>query len=233
MSVVYLMCGGGWLGSPTPKPLQDFGSGRPLLVDHYHQTEASFDRVVCMVERSHLAAFERVREEYSLEKISMTQTADHSSTADKFSTILEQAVDTSLLVSYPDIFAPPKFWGALPESRGHVGGLSVMKTPITSRFPRVYGEMFSSSVKGVSDYRSPRPANPHFIFAGLMLVDVDPTRELWLEYAANQTIGSLEVGFLDYAANHGALSAEAYYGDWFHIDSHRDYRLMSAVLVDV
>ncbi len=227
MTSLYLFCGGeSYSGSGQSKPLDKIGGSMPLVSCHYEHVKAHFQKIVYLVEVHEIDLYKRFLPTRSSTQVKLIPVPQGSTTLDKLIISADFMDEKKASVSYPDIFSSDIFWQGFDFE-----SFRLLQVPVKSRFPRVYTDNFSDQVRGVSDYQSRVPANPHFIFGGKFDFNVENLRHMLRSYdvgASNKKRG-LEVGFFDFIAQHESMQVKTIYDPWFHVDNERDYKLMSEV----
>lgn len=222
--IIQLFCGGSRdYANGKSKPLQIYGDARPLFVEHYFHIVDHFDVINYVCEVDEVTAFGDAIKKYKLDKAHIFEVSNHSTTLLKLREILPFLSGDYCSFSYPDIFCSALFWDVKSTK-----GVTLNKVPIKSRFPRIYSEMFSDKVKGVSDYQSKVPANPHFIYAGKFSASFSIlTKEVAKTDEKNDW--NLEVSLFDHLSLKEVVDSKTVYSDWFNIDSNRDFLKMKEI----
>ena len=227
MTSLYLFCGGeSYSGSGQSKPLDKIGRGMPLVSYHYEHVRAHFQKIVYLVEVHEIDLYKRLLPTGNSTQVNLIPVPQGSTTLEKLRVSAYFMDEKKASVSYPDIFSSDIFWQDFDFDN-----FRLLQVPIKSRFPRVYTDNFVDQVKGVTNYQSRVPANPHFIFGGKFDFNVKNLHRMLKSYnddSSNKKQG-LEISFFDFVAQHESMQVKTIYDPWFHVDSERDYKLMNDV----
>lgn len=220
MKTLLLFCGGEShkLYGNKPKPLFPAFDGVPIITKFLSALNTNhYEDVVLLVEERHGEEFRDLCR--SLE-VTVFECGDGSTTYEKAQLYVncESKPNTLLYITYPDIFAEEDFYRECGEN-------SVTIVPVRSRFPTVIREPFSAKIKGVSYTQPKLPANPSFIFGGLLVISRDSLRASMSAYTGEK---NFELQFLNYLSTKGILDAVIYCGPWNTADGVRDIRIIEA-----
>lgn len=219
MNSIYLFCGGNkHYPNKKSKPLQKFGGKNELIISHLDHIKNYFDKISYLVEKDEVSIFSKLLKKV-VKNPKIIEVKNSSSTIEKLKESMKHMKEEYACVSYPDIFCDSNFWEI-----SKMNDFTVSRVSISSRFPRIYSDIFTDVVKGVSNYQSKVPANPHFIYGGKFDFKVSEMKKFLKVF--NSEIKDFEIDFLDSLAQENTLIAKTIYGDWFHIDSDRDYSNM-------
>ena len=219
-----LFCGGSmkFENSELPKPLHIINSDKTILQYFIENLPKDyFRKITLLVERSWVKSFQKIISNYLID-ISIFQVNDHSLTVEKLFEYLINNHHQKSIFSYPDIFSEESFWKYQDHSSGSI---LMTKRPLSSRFPRVFSSPFDDVIKGVSDYESKIPANPHFIFAGKFQAENNSLKSYLNDFLTSDHLDKrLEVGFFDWLASKRLLVSNTYIDKWTIADGPRDYK---------
>ena len=216
MDSIYLFCGGSknYIDGKS-KPFQKFGSDRELVLTHYHHIKKYYDKVTYIVEEDEVDFFTEALISISND-INIFIAKKETTTLQKLHEVINTIDEEYASFSYPDIFCSPDFWQVSKDK-----DFTITRISISSRFPRIYSDIFNDTVKGISNYQSPVPANPHYIFGGKFDFNVKELKSFILNFDIENN--NLEVDFLDDLALKKNIHAKTVFEEWFNIDSDRDY----------
>lgn len=216
MNNIYLFCGGNKnYKNGKSKPLQKFGNDRELLLIHYEHIKIFFDHITYIVEEDEINLFSDVLSDQG-NNISIFKVNKNTTTLQKLNEVTKIMSEDYASFSYPDIFCGSSFWKISKDN-----DFTINKVSISSRFPRIYSDIFTDTVKGISNYQAQVPANPHYIFGGKFDFYVKELKNHLLEFDIGNK--NLEVDFLDNLALVNTIYTKTIYDEWFNIDSDRDF----------
>ncbi len=222
MNSIYLFCGGSRnYPNGKSKPLQIYGNSKELLIDHYYHIKKYFDKITYVVESDEILLFRDIISKLKLDA-GIVEVKNKTSTLEKSKEIVCSMEEEYASFSYPDIFCNKSFWDISKDN-----DFTITRVSISSRFPRIYSDIFTNVVKGISNYQSEVPANPHYIFGGKFDFKVSQFKKYILEFAIDNK--NLEVDFLDNLALKNTIFTKTIFEKWFNIDSDRDYLNMQKI----
>jgi hypothetical protein len=239
MSVpLYLFCGGpAYDGEGKPKPLMKLREGRSLLV-HFLLHLAQFRRslpesITLLCDAGQEAAF---KAELSVlpypVPIHILACGESSNTFEKLSLALRLEVNPTAQVQfgYPDIFSFGEFSAPQMDALESGSFVYISAAALTSRFPRLIVDLYNNTIKGITDYSSPVPANPMHVFGGDLWGRVDLLRLLVEEFQLQVGVSSpsLEYDFFFWLINHNKMRCVMLHGERLWIDSIRDINKLLA-----
>jgi len=147
-------------------------------------------------------------------------------TFEKLCRALVESEDSKRLVQfgYPDIFSFEEFAEPHPEAISSDTSVHISAAALTSRFPRLIIDVYNNKVRGISNYKSPVPANPLHVFGGDLWGRVDHLLELVKEFQDQATTASpsLEYDFFFWLINHNKMNCVLLHGERLWVDSIRD-----------
>jgi hypothetical protein len=219
MNSIYLFCGGNKnYSNGKSKPLQKYGNDNELILTHYHHIKKYFDKITYIIEEDEVELFNEIA--FSIKNnINIFKAKKGTSTLQKLEEVINTIDEDYSSFSYPDIFCNSDFWKISKDK-----DFTITRISISSRFPRIYSDIFTDTVKGISNYQSRVPANPHYIFGGKFDFNVNELKRSILDFEIENK--NLEVDFLDDLALKKTIYAKTVYEEWFNIDSDRDYTNM-------
>lgn len=229
---LFLFCGGPSIdGNGRPKPLMKVQNDLSLIIyylhylKNYRQTMPTSITLLCDDGQEEAFAAEVRGFPYPV-PILVKACGYQVSTFHKFEKALKEVENHEITAQfgYPDIF----FFGKSPEpvygSLDSDSSVYISAAPLTSRFPRLVVDVYNSEIKGISDYRSPVPANPMHVFGGDLWGVAGELLELVAQFK-QQVITqphSLEYDFFFWLINHKKMRCVMLYGDRIWVDSIRD-----------
>lgn len=229
---LYLFCGGpDYNGEGWPKPLIKIRKDRSLLVHfllYLKECRPSLPASVillCDDGQEGVLQAELNGLSYPI-PIRIQACGERASTFEKFLSALKAAANPSDLIQfgYPDIFSFGEY------ARPHEAALEsdqfvhISATALTSRFPRLIVNLYNNTIKGISDYSSPVPANPLHVFGGDLWARAGLLQVLAEEFRSQviTTSPSLEYDFFFWLINHSKMRCVMLHGERLWIDSTRD-----------
>jgi hypothetical protein len=219
MNSIYLFCGGNKnYSNGKSKPLQKYVNDDELILVHYHHIKNYFDKITYIIEDDEFEFFNETTSNIK-DNINIFRARSGTSTLQKLEEIINTIDEEFASFSYPDIFCGADFWKISKYK-----DFTITRISISSRFPRIYSDIFTDTVKGISNYQSRVPANPHYIFGGKFDFNVNKLKKFMLDFEVDGK--TLEVDFLDDLALKKSIYAKTIYEEWFNIDSARDYTNM-------
>jgi hypothetical protein len=233
MSVpLYLFCGGPAYDSEgRPKPLMKIREGRSLLVHfllYLKQFRPSLPASITLLcDAGQEAAFKAELNELTYPvPIRILICGENSNTFEKLLLALSLEADPTVQVQfgYPDIFSFGEFSTPQVDSLDSGSFVHVSAAALTSRFPRLIVDLYNNTVKGITNYSSPVPANPMHVFGGDLWGRVDRLQALANDFQSQvgASSPSLEYDFFFWLINHNKMRCVMLYGERFWIDSIRD-----------
>ncbi|MDC1082116.1 hypothetical protein OAQ53_03440 [Gammaproteobacteria bacterium] len=219
MNSIYLFCGGNKnYPNGKSKPLQKFGDSNELILDNYRHIQKYFDKITYVVEHDEIDLYKEILSESNLEA-QILKVKNETSTLQKLRNACDLMDEEYASFSYPDIFCSKNFWSISKDK-----DFTISRVSISSRFPRIYSDIFTNVVKGISNYQSRVPANPHYIFGGKFDFNVEQLKKFILDFKIENK--NLEIDFLDELALKKTIHLKTIFEEWFNIDSDRDYTNM-------
>jgi hypothetical protein len=229
---LYLFCGGPAIDAEgRPKPLMKISDHRSLLV-HYlaylkHHRQAMPTRVTLLCDDHQEAAIKAdIGDLWYPVPIHIMPCGQQPNTFEKFCHALHQSAVGEELVQfgYPDIFSFDEIanpWEAMLTSEASV---YISAVALTSRFPRLIIDVYNKKVQGISNYLSPVPANPLYVFGGDLWGSVDQLTHLVDQFRKELIVPSpsLEYDFFFWLINHNKMYCVILHGERLWIDSIRD-----------
>lgn len=230
---LFLFCGGLAVDSSGgPKPLMKIFEGKSLINYYLERLDKGSDApnkvtLLCDLGQKNEFISELATQNFSF-PIGVQECCVGSSTFDKLLVALgyDDGEAGFLHFSYPDIF----FFGDVPtpnpEDSFFNNGVAISVATLTSRFPRLVVDIYSDSIKGISDHTSLMPANPLHVFGGDLWARKDVMRQLAKEFLQNKPSDkpSLEYDLFFWLVNQARVKSLMLYGDWLLVDSARDVR---------
>jgi len=217
-----LFCGGETKLIPgkLPKPLIQLNE-KEILLHYLDQIPTNlFLKVILLVEEHWLSEFNLLIS--NLKGIEIYPVSNASSTLTKLNEYLSNYSNHTEFTtfSYPDIFVEKSYWNNSTRIEDRV---LLFQKPLSSRFPRIFSSPFNNKVKGISDYQSKVPANPHFIFAGKFFSQTSFLKKYLNNFISKTSKEmNLEVDFFDWLASEEVLIHETYIDEWIISDSPKD-----------
>lgn len=205
----------------VPKPLLKLND-KEIIINYLEQLNFSiFNRTILLVEENWVKKFNALVTGYK--NVEVFEVKNSSSTLQKLKKFIDEYNDHSeyTIFSYPDIFVAKSYW---KQSNKSTNKVVISQKPLTSRFPRIFTSPFNNKVKGVSDYNSKVPANPHYIFAGKFYSNTKFLQNMLETFLSKNDYDNLEVSFFDWLAANGSLVSESYIDEWIICDSARDFK---------
>jgi hypothetical protein len=229
---IYLFCGGVAIDSEgRPKPLMKVNENRSLLV-HYlicikHHREHMPESVtlLCDDDQTTLIKAELRNLSYPV-PIRVMACGQNTSTFHKFCHALNQSINLNGLVQfgYPDIFSFDTFTEPQEDTLNLEASVYISAAKLTSRFPRLIVDVYNNKVKGISNYSSPVPANPLYIFGGDLWGRSYQLSALVKEFRDQTAIPepNLEYDFFFWLINHNQMHCVMLHEERLLVDSIRD-----------
>ncbi len=219
MNSIYLFCGGNKnYPNGKSKPLQKFGDGNELILDNYRHIQKYFDKITYVVEHDEIDLYKEILSKSNIDA-QILKVKNETSTLQKFRNACDLMDEEFASFSYPDIFCSKNFWSISKDK-----DFTISRVSISSRFPRIYSDIFTNVVKGISNYQSRVPANPHYIFGGKFDFNVEQLKKFIQDFKIENK--NLEIDFLDELALKKTIHLKTIFEEWFNIDSDRDYSNM-------
>lgn len=229
---LYLFCGGpASYGVGQPKPLMKIKEGRSLLA-HFliylrHHRSSLPERVILLCDDGQEAAIESDLLDFSYPvPIHIMACGQQPNTLEKFCHALNKSEDSKRFVQfgYPDIFSFEKFTEPQPEAPTSDASVHISAAALTSRFPRLIVDVYNNKVRGISNYKSPVPANPLYVFGGDLWGRVDHLLGFIEEFQDQVSTASpsLEYDFFFWLINHNKMNCVLLHGERLWVDSLRD-----------
>jgi len=235
---LYLFCGGPAYDSEgRPKPLMKIRESRSLLVHfllhlkHFRPSLPASVTLLC--DAGQEAAFQaELNDLYYPVPIRVLVCGESTNTFEKLLLALRLVADPSAHVQfgYPDIFSFGEFSAPQMEASESGSFVHISAAALTSRFPRLIVDLYSNTIKGITDYSSSVPANPMHVFGGDLWGRVDQLQVLAEEFQsqAGGSSPSLEYDFFFWLINHNKMRCVMLYGERLWIDSIRDINKLLA-----
>jgi hypothetical protein len=234
---LFLFCGGPALyDDGRPKPLMQVGDGCSLLalyLQHLQRRPCPPVSVTLLCDEDQVDLYfaELAALSVSL-PLRVRPCGPRASTLEKFEYALREQIDTQAVLrfGYPDIFyfgqedepAP----GQLAQELVHISAAA-----LSSRFPRLVIDVFTSRIKSISNHSAAVPANPMHVFGGDLWGRVDVLRALCLEFRgqASNLQASLEYDLFFWMINHKKLRCVILHGQRLWVDSLRDVHRLQQI----
>ncbi len=235
---LYLFCGGApYDGKGRPKPLTKIWKERSLLV-HFllflkrHRPELPAS-VTILCDDGQESAFNLEINDFNYPvPINIQACGENVNTFEKFSRALGAASDPNAVVQfgYPDIFSFGEFSEPNEEALRYNSAVYISAAALTSRFPRLIVDIYNNKIKGISNYASPVPANPLYVFGGDLWGRIDQLYLLSEEFRSQTAVPSpsLEYDFFFWLVNRDNMNCVMLHGERLWIDSVRDVNLLLA-----
>ncbi len=227
---LFLFCGGPAIyDESNPKPLMRIKHRRSLLayfLEHLERRPSPPASVTLLCDEGQQDAYgAMLASEKKNLPIFIQTCGPRASTLEKFECALANQIDQRAVVrfGYPDIF----YFGqeADPDPSTLTQGLvTISAVALSSRFPRLIIDSYTSCVRSISKHNAVVPANPMHVFGGDVWGQVDVLSTLCSLHRA-QTANpqpSLEYDFFFWLINQQKLRFTMLYGDHLRIDSLRD-----------
>lgn len=229
---LFLFCGGPAIyGEGLPKPLMHVSEGESLILFYlkYLKNCKSLmpNRVIllCDDNQEHLVQSELEKLEFPI-PISVRACGRQPSTFKKFEIAVSEAVDQSLVAqfSYPDVFCLGEPTELFAEAQASSTSVFISASPLKSRFPSLIVDVYNNVVKGISNYSSALPANPHYVFGGDFWGPVGSLKTLADEFKlqVDTPEPSLEFDFFFWLINQKKMGCTILRDDRIWVDSNRD-----------
>lgn len=227
--VLCLFCGGNYGLDGMPKPLVRFGEGNTLLwyyLKHIEQVSKKLpDEIILLCDDDHENHF---LTEASLSSfgsiIQVIKCGNGSSTFQKVIKFLSdfESEESIVELSYPDIFD-----FELPDIELDVlrSNIIISSANIKSRFPRMSIDIYTNTVNGITDYTSPVPSNPLYVYGGHVFSYLTKLKNLVDEFTSNYNTKdpNFEYDFLFWLINKKILHSTSIQSSHLLIDSNRDF----------
>jgi hypothetical protein len=240
---LYLFCGGPAYDSEgSPKPLMKIREGRSLLVYfllYLKKFRPSLPASVTLLcDAGQEAAFQAELNGLSYPvPIRILVCGERANTFEKLLLALRSVADPTGQVQfgYPDIFSFGEFSAPQTESLESGSFVHISAAALTSRFPRLIVDLYNNTIKGITDYSSPVPANPMHVFGGDLWGRVDQLQVLAEEFRSQvgASSPSLEYDFFFWLINHNKMRCVMLYGERLWIDSIRDVNKLLARTAEI
>ena len=235
---LFLFCGGTSVyGKNIPKPLMKVRDGKTLLVyflnhiQRYRTSMPSNITLLCDTGQEEAFTAELSNFIYPI-PISIQACGRQTTTFEKliFALRKNNGHRAPIQFGYPDIFLFEEFTGPPIEALMSESSIHISAAPLTSRFPRLIIDVYSNKINGISNYQSPVPANPMFVFGGDMWGRADQILELSETFLAQTSKDSptLEYDFYFWLINLKKINCQQLHGERLWIDSNRDINLLLA-----
>ncbi len=229
---LFLFCGGPAIyGEGVPKPLMKVSEGCTLLMyflSHLVERNTPLPSSIHLLcDEGQKTAFENeVQKFVAPVPICVEECSASASTFEKFEHALANVSDQHAWVQfgYPDIF----FFGENAQPYFDVEAsnacVQISAVPLTSRFPRLFVDIYNNQVKGISNHTAPVPANPMHVFGGDLWGKCAELMALVKEFKATANIEqpSLEYDFFFWLINQKKMKSVLLYGERLWVDSNRD-----------
>jgi hypothetical protein len=216
MDSIYLFCGGNRSHiNDKSKPLQKFVADKELVLIHYEHIKSYFNKITYIVEENEISLYSEILANLG-NNVHIFRANNHTTTLQKLYEVTNIMSEEFASFSYPDIFCGKDFWQISKEQ-----SFTISRVSIKSRFPRIFSDIFTENVKGISNYQAQVPANPHYIFGGKFDFNVKELQSCLSGFDIQNK--NLEIDFLDDLALAKTIYAKTVFDDWFNIDSDRDF----------
>lgn len=235
MTRLVLFCGGPAIyPGGVPKPLQ-LVDGESTLLELYLKTPfaTAYSDVVLLCESDFTEAFRVVVKRCTNGvHFRLIETPSGSSTRLKLETYLARARPEEVpeVWTYPDIFY---FGSLIPREQVDWSEQAVLSLrAMTSRFPRIVMDPYSSRVRSITTHQSVVPANPAHLFGGHLLASPVLVSRV-LSEVSKQATGeaiSLELGVFSWMINRGLMDAFILEYPWLQADGPRELRSIREML---
>lgn len=229
---LHLFCGGPAIdGEGHPKPLMRIREGRSLVVHFLHYLksyrQAMPSSITLLCDDGQEAAYDSELRGFAYPvPIRIQACGTHATTFKKFEQALGYTEDSQAMVQfgYPDIFFFGDYVEPKKEDLESSSSIHISAAALTSRFPRLIVDVYNNEIRGISKYKSPVPANPHYVFGGDLWGRVDELMALIEEFRTQEGIiaPSLEYDFFFWLINQKKLRCVMLHGERLWIDSVRD-----------
>ena len=237
---LFLFCGGPAIyGEDLPKPLMPVRPGESLLRVYLRFLETQQGRkltkVTLLCDDNQEALFRSELENFDfLVPISIMSCGTNVNTLGKFEVAISTVIDPSLIsvFSYPDIFFFGERIEPSEDDLKRNSGVFITAAPLTSRFPSLIIDSYNNIVKGISNYNSPVPANPHFVFGGELWGRTEAFVSLFRDFKLQVDMPnpSLEYDFFFWLINQKKMGCTILHGHRIWVDSSRDVQNLLARL---
>jgi hypothetical protein len=235
---LFLFCGGPAIDAEGhPKPLMKIREGRSLIVHYLHYLERhrptlpSSVTLLCDAGQETAIKAELVDLSYPV-SIRVQACGAPASTFEKFEKALTEIEDKKVVVQfgYPDIFSFNEYSEPKKQDLESNTSVHISAAALTSRFPRLIVDVYNNEIRGISNYSSPVPANPHHVFGGDLWGKADELLMLIAEFRSQvETLApSLEYDFFFWLINHKKMRCVMLYGERIWVDSVRDVHQLLA-----
>jgi len=237
---LFLFCGGPSIyGDGLPKPLMQISDGQSLIIFFLNYLKRHRlvmpTSITLLCDDGQEVVLKTELNGFSYPVPIRIQACGHqSSTFEKFEQALIEIKDSKAIVQfgYPDIF----FLGEHSEPAKEViesdFDVHISAASLTSRFPQLIVDVYTSEIKGISNYSSLVPSNPQNVFGGDLWGRVDELLTLIREFKLQGQIPdpSLEFDFFFWLINRKKMRCVMLYGERIWIDSIRDIHHLLARL---
>ena len=229
---LFLFCGGPAIDDKgRPKSLMKIQEGRSLLIHHLMYLKLDYKtmplrvNLLCDDGQDSLIKDDIKNLTYPI-PIDVTICGKQPNTFEKFCRALYLNNNRNEFVQfgYPDIFSFDELTEVKVSNLNSKELVYISAAPLTSRFPRLIIDVYNNKVKGISNYTSPVPANPMYVFGGNLWGSVDCLSKFVEEFLSQTTIAypSLEYDFFFWLINNNKMNCVILHGKRLWIDSRRD-----------
>ncbi len=237
---LFLFCGGPAIdGEGRPKPLMKIREDYSLIV-HYlyylkrHRPTMPYS-VTLLCDAGQEAAIEAEVGGISYPvSIRVQACGAQASTFEKFEKALRGIGGKKTVVQfgYPDIFSFHEYSEPKKKDLESNNSVHISAAALTSRFPQLIVDVYKNEIRGISNYSSPVPANPHYVFGGDLWGQVDELLTLIAEFKSQvkKIAPSLEYDFFFWLINYKKMRCVMMYGERIWIDSVRDVHKLLAMM---
>lgn len=240
---LFLFCGGRSIDvEGRPKPLMKVRESRSLLVfylnylERHRPTMPSHITLLC--DAGQEAAFQEELRGLSYPvSIQVQACGSEASTFEKLESALHKIEDKKAVVqfSYPDIFSFNGYSAPKREDLELNNIIHISAATLISRFPRLILDVYKNEIRGISNYSSPVPANPHYVFGGDLWAQAHELLILIREFKSQREglRPSLEYDFFFWLINQKKMRCVILHGERLWVDSVREVQqLLSRMETD-
>lgn len=235
---LYLFCGGpAYDGEGRAKPLMKICEDQSLLVyflyylKDYRKTLPISVTLLCDDGQEDLLQTELIGLSYPV-PIHILACGKNANTFEKFSKALLTTDNDKEVIQfgYPDIFFFEEFRSPDKQNIDSDSIVQISAAALTSRFPRLAVDPYNNNIMGISNYSSPVPANPLYVFGGDIWGRVDHLKKLIEDFTSQENLLSpnLEYDFFFWLINKNKMRCVIQYGERLWIDSMRDINQLRA-----
>ena len=228
----FIFCGGPAIyDKGRPKSLMKIREGKSLLVHYLIYLELNTKimptkvYLLCDDKQESLIKADIKNITYPV-PIEIIPCGKQPNTFEKFCRALNLKKSSEELVrfGYPDIFLFDELTEVNINDFRSNKLICISATPLTSRFPRLIIDVYNNKVKGISNYTSPVPANPLYVFGGDLWGSTSCFINLVKDFQLYTKIvsPSLEYDFFFWLINHNKMNCIILHGKILRIDSLRD-----------